>query len=152
MGSGRDKRKKAKNKVPGAGAVRTAQHTERNAIKQERREEKKAQVNVCKRQIDCNLSAVTPLLQLILPPYHGLSATADSRLRAYREARMTLMRWLHASSCRTLPALRFRLWSVCVPPRLACLLSSPLCPLARYKVSACWHILALPVHMQHAQL
>ena len=80
MGSGRDKRKKAKNKVPGAGAVRTAQHTERNAVKQERREEKKAQVSVCEHHLDCNLSAVTPLLQLILPHYDGLSAAADSRL------------------------------------------------------------------------
>ena len=43
MGSGRDKRKK-KNKVPGAGAIKTAQHTERNAVKQERRIEKQAQV------------------------------------------------------------------------------------------------------------
>ena len=63
---------------------------------------------------------------------------------------MTLMHCLHASSCRTLPALRFRLWSVRVPPRLACLPPSPLYPLARYGAFACCHILS--VRMQHAQL
>ena len=65
---------------------------------------------------------------------------------------MTLMRCLHASSCRTLPALRFMLWSVCVPPRLACLPPSLLCQLARYGVFACCHILSFPAHLQHAQL
>lgn len=46
MGSGRDKRKKAKgSKKPGAGAEKTAKKTEKNLDKASRRLEKKAQAS-----------------------------------------------------------------------------------------------------------
>jgi hypothetical protein len=43
MGSGRDKRKKAKGHAPGAGKEKTERKTERNAEKAVRRVEKQAQ-------------------------------------------------------------------------------------------------------------
>ena len=43
MGSGRDKRKKAKGHVPGQGAEKTAKKTEKNEGKAQRRTEKRAQ-------------------------------------------------------------------------------------------------------------
>lgn len=46
MGSGRDKRKKAKGHVPGQGAEKTAKKTEKNEGKAQRRTEKRAQVRV----------------------------------------------------------------------------------------------------------
>ena len=42
MGSGRDKRKKAKGSKPGVGAEKTAKKTEKNADKETRRLERKA--------------------------------------------------------------------------------------------------------------
>ena len=49
MGGGRDKRKKAKPKTPGAGAEKTARKTQKNEAKAEQRVMKKAQVirNFC---------------------------------------------------------------------------------------------------------
>ena len=47
MGSGRDKRKKAKPKAPGAGADKTSRKTEKNADKAVKRATKAAQVNPC---------------------------------------------------------------------------------------------------------
>ena len=44
MGGGRDKRKKAKPKTPGAGAEKTARKTQKNEAKAEQRVMKKAQV------------------------------------------------------------------------------------------------------------
>ena len=44
MGSGRDKRKKAKGKVPGHGEGKTARKTELNQTKAERRTAKKIEV------------------------------------------------------------------------------------------------------------
>jgi hypothetical protein len=44
MGGGRDKRKKAKPKTPGAGAEKTARKTQKNEAKAEQRVLKKAQV------------------------------------------------------------------------------------------------------------
>ncbi len=44
MGSGRDKRKKAKGKVPGHGDEKTARKTEINQTKAERRTAKKLEV------------------------------------------------------------------------------------------------------------
>jgi hypothetical protein len=46
MGSGRDKRKKAKGTVPGQGANKTASKTEKNEAKQQRRLERKAKVSL----------------------------------------------------------------------------------------------------------
>lgn len=45
MGSGRDKRKKAKPKAPGAGADKTVRKTEKNADKAVKRATKAAQVS-----------------------------------------------------------------------------------------------------------
>ncbi len=45
MGSGRDKRKKAKGTVPGQGASKTAAKTEKNESKQQRRLERKAKAS-----------------------------------------------------------------------------------------------------------
>jgi hypothetical protein len=45
MGSGRDKRKKAKGTVPGQGANKTASKTEKNEAKQQRRLERKAKAS-----------------------------------------------------------------------------------------------------------
>lgn len=44
MGSGRDKRKKAKPKAPGQGVEKTAKKTERNELRRETRVSKKAAV------------------------------------------------------------------------------------------------------------
>ncbi len=44
MGSGRDKRKKAKGHVAGKGAAKTERRTEKNEEKKERRVEKNAKV------------------------------------------------------------------------------------------------------------
>lgn len=44
MGSGRDKRRKAKGKKPGVGAQKTARKAELNDEKMQRRMERKAQV------------------------------------------------------------------------------------------------------------
>ena len=46
MGGGRDKRKKAKPKTPGAGAEKTARKTQKNEAKAEQRVMKKAQVTL----------------------------------------------------------------------------------------------------------
>ena len=45
MGSGRDKRKKAKGNTPGQGANKTATKTEKNEEKQQRRLERKAKAS-----------------------------------------------------------------------------------------------------------
>ncbi len=44
MGSGRDKRKKSKGKVPGQGELKTAKKTEKNDTKAERRAAKAVEV------------------------------------------------------------------------------------------------------------
>ncbi len=44
MGSGRDKRKKSKGKVPGQGELKTAKKTEKNDSKAERRAAKAVEV------------------------------------------------------------------------------------------------------------
>ena len=46
MGSGRDKRKKSKGKVPGQGELKTAKKTEKNDSKAERRAAKVIEVGV----------------------------------------------------------------------------------------------------------
>ena len=46
MGNGRDKRKKAKGKVPGHGDEKTARKTELNQTKAERRTAKKVEVSL----------------------------------------------------------------------------------------------------------
>lgn len=46
MGSGRDKRKKSKGKVPGQGEQKTAKKTEKNEGKAERRAAKVLEVDV----------------------------------------------------------------------------------------------------------
>jgi hypothetical protein len=50
MGSGRDKRKKAKPKAPGQGVEKTAQKTLRNEQRRETRATKKAAVRPCSQQ------------------------------------------------------------------------------------------------------
>lgn len=45
MGSGRDKRKKAKGNVVGQGSVKTAKKTEKNEEKQQRRLERQAKAS-----------------------------------------------------------------------------------------------------------
>lgn len=52
MGSGRDKRKKAKGNVPGQGADKTAKKTEKNEEKQQRRLERKAKASCQTRRRD----------------------------------------------------------------------------------------------------
>lgn len=77
MGSGRDKRKKAKGNVPGQGANKTASKTEKNEAKQQRRLERKAKAS--------------------FPPNPAAAACNSSQfcfyfsLFLYREVKMILM-------------------------------------------------------------
>ena len=50
MGSGRDKRKKAKPKAPGQGEEKTARKTERNEQRRDTRASKKVAVRTCSRR------------------------------------------------------------------------------------------------------
>jgi hypothetical protein len=70
MGSGRDKRKKAKGHTPGQGADKTAKKTEKNADKATRRLQKKAQVR-------CRL----PFGKLTLPPSFSAPSLPHSLAR-----------------------------------------------------------------------
>ena len=72
MGSGRDKRKKARGKVPGQGEVKTAKKTEKNDSKAERRAAK---------VIEVGMSGTLPSLSLMSHPNHHLCAELWSQDR-----------------------------------------------------------------------
>lgn len=70
MGSGRDKRKKAKGSQAGQGGIKTAKKTEKNDAKANRRAEKRAEVGFLQLQAfwhpqDMPLDTKTSLIQSV---------------------------------------------------------------------------------------